>query len=94
MALGQTAGCPRVNRAKKFMCSPRNTGEIYKLLPLVNRRVVPGLSRLTPRVLLRQVPGVLLNPPPGGPITVLFFAKVQNKQLSRSLRKGTPGGTP
>ena len=26
MALGQTAGCPRVNRAKKFMCSPRNTG--------------------------------------------------------------------
>ena len=28
MALGQTAGCPRVNRAKKFMCSPRNTGDI------------------------------------------------------------------
>ena len=28
MALGQTAGCPRVNRAKKFMCSPRNTGSI------------------------------------------------------------------
>ena len=28
MALGQTAGCPRVNRAKKFMCSPRNTGNI------------------------------------------------------------------
>ena len=28
MALGQTAGCPRVNRAKKFMCSPRNTGTI------------------------------------------------------------------
>ena len=26
MALGQTAGCPRVKRAKKFMCSPRNTG--------------------------------------------------------------------
>ena len=25
---GQTAGCPRVNRAKKFMCSPRNTGNI------------------------------------------------------------------
>ena len=22
------AGCPRVNRAKKFMCSPRNTGKI------------------------------------------------------------------
>ena len=28
MALGQTAGCPRVNRAKKFMCSPRITGNI------------------------------------------------------------------
>ena len=28
MALGQKAGCPRVNRAKKFMCSPRNTGSI------------------------------------------------------------------
>ena len=28
MALGQTAGCSRVNRAKKFMCSPRNTGNI------------------------------------------------------------------
>ena len=28
MALGQTAGCPRVNRAKRFMCSPRNTGNI------------------------------------------------------------------
>ena len=26
MALGQTAGCPRVNQAKEFMCSPRNTG--------------------------------------------------------------------
>ena len=28
MALGQTAGCPRINRAKRFMCSPRNTGNI------------------------------------------------------------------
>ena len=28
MALGQTASCPRVNRAEKFMCSPRNTGNI------------------------------------------------------------------
>ena len=46
MALGQTAGCPRVNRAKKFMCSSRNTGNI-KLFPLVNRRVVPGLSRFS-----------------------------------------------
>ena len=26
MALGQTAGCRRVNQARKFMCSPRNTG--------------------------------------------------------------------
>ena len=45
MTPGQTAGCPRVNRAKKFMCSPRNRK--YKLFPLVNRRVVPGLSRLS-----------------------------------------------
>ena len=29
MALRQTAGCPRVIRAKKFMCSPRNTGNIH-----------------------------------------------------------------
>ena len=28
MALGQTAGCSRVSRAKKFMCSLRNTGNI------------------------------------------------------------------
>ena len=28
MALLQMAGCPRVNRAKKFMCLPRNTGNI------------------------------------------------------------------
>ena len=28
MALGQPAGCPRVNQAKKNMCSPRNTGNI------------------------------------------------------------------
>ena len=28
MALGQTAVCPRVNRAKKFMCSPQSTGNI------------------------------------------------------------------
>ena len=27
MALGQTPA-PRVNRAKKFMCSPRNTGNL------------------------------------------------------------------
>ena len=28
MALGQTAGCPRVTRAKKFLCWPQNTGNI------------------------------------------------------------------
>ena len=44
MALRQTTGCPRVNRAKKFTCSPRDTGNI-NFCPLVNRRVVPGLSR-------------------------------------------------
>ena len=37
MALGQTAGCPRVNRAKKFMCSPRNTGNINFSLWLTGR---------------------------------------------------------
>ena len=26
MTLGQTVGCPRVNRAKKSICSPRKTG--------------------------------------------------------------------
>ena len=46
MALGQTAGCPRVNRAKKFVCSPRNTGNINFSLWLTGR-VVPGLSRLS-----------------------------------------------
>ena len=37
MALGQMAGCPRVNRAKKFMCSPRNTGKINYSLWLTSR---------------------------------------------------------
>ena len=37
MALGQTAGCPRVNRAKKFMCSPRSTGNIDFSLWLTGR---------------------------------------------------------
>ena len=46
MALGQAAGCPRLNRAKKFMCSSRNTGNINFPL-MVNRRVVPGVSRLS-----------------------------------------------
>ena len=41
MALGQTAGCPRFNRAKKFMCSPQNTGNI-SFFPLVNRRLSQG----------------------------------------------------
>ena len=43
MALGQTAGCPRVNRAKKFMCSPRNTGNISFSLWLIG-----GLSQGRP----------------------------------------------
>ena len=43
MALGQTAGCPRVNRAKKFMCSPRNTGNINSSLWLTG-----GLSQGCP----------------------------------------------
>ena len=43
MALGQTAGCPRVNRAKKFMCSPRNTGNINFYLWLTG-----GLSQGCP----------------------------------------------
>ena len=43
MALGQTAGCPRVNRAKKFMCSPGNTGNINFLLWLTG-----GLSQGCP----------------------------------------------
>ena len=43
MALGQTAGCPRVNRAKKFMCSPRNTGNINFSLWLTG-----GLSQRCP----------------------------------------------
>ena len=43
MALGQTGGCPRVNRAKKFMCSPRNTGNINFSLWLTG-----GLSQACP----------------------------------------------
>ena len=43
MALGQTARCPRVNRAKKFMCSPRNTGNINVYLWLTG-----GLSQGCP----------------------------------------------
>ena len=43
MALGQTAGCPKVNRAKKFMCSPRNRGNINFSLWLTS-----GLSQGCP----------------------------------------------
>ena len=43
MALGQTGGCPRVNRAKKFMRSPRNTGNINFSL-----RSTGGLSQGCP----------------------------------------------
>ena len=47
MALGQLVGCPRVNRAKKFMCSPRNTGKInFSLwLPAGCPRVVPTFKK-------------------------------------------------
>ena len=45
MALGQTAGRPRVSWAKKFMFASKHRK--YKLFPLVNRWVVPGLSRLS-----------------------------------------------
>ena len=45
MALGQTAGCPRVYRAKKFMCSPRNAGNINFPLWLTG-----GLSQGCPDV--------------------------------------------
>ena len=47
MALGQTAGCPRVNRAKKFMCSPRNTGNINLSCgqPAGCPRVVPTFKK-------------------------------------------------
>ena len=40
MALRQTAGCPRANHAKKFMCSPRNTANINSSLWLTG-----GLSQ-------------------------------------------------
>ena len=43
MALGQMAGCHRVIRAKKFMCSPRNTGNINFSLWLIG-----GLSQGCP----------------------------------------------
>ena len=47
MALGQTAGCPGVNRAKKFMCSPRKTGNMNFSLWLTGGcpRVVPTFKK-------------------------------------------------
>ena len=47
MALRQAAGCPRVNRAKQFMCSPRNTGNISVSLWLTGGcpRVVPTFQK-------------------------------------------------
>ena len=41
MALGQTAGCPWVNRGQKVYVFASKHRK-YKLFPLVNRRVVPG----------------------------------------------------
>ena len=46
MALGQTAGCPRVKPGQKVYVFASKHRK-YKLFPLVNRRVVPGLSRLS-----------------------------------------------
>ena len=48
MALGQTAGCPRVNRAKKFMCSPRDTGNINFFLWLTGQlsQGCPGFQKV------------------------------------------------
>ena len=43
MALGQTAGCPRANRAKQFRRSPRNTGNKNFSLLLTG-----GLSQACP----------------------------------------------
>ena len=45
MALGQTAGCPRVNRAQKFMCSHQNTGNINFSLEI---SLTGGLSQGCP----------------------------------------------
>ena len=64
MALGQTAGCPRVNRAKKFMCSPQNTGNINFSLWLTG-----GLSQGCPdfqKVYVFKVYVPLQNPKLGG----------------------------
>ena len=46
MALGQTVGCPRVNRAQKVYVFASKHRK-YTFFPLVNRRVVPGLSRFS-----------------------------------------------
>ena len=46
MTLGQAAACPRVSRAKKVYVFASKHWK-YKLFPLVNRWVVPGLSRLS-----------------------------------------------
>ena len=47
MALGQTAGCPRVNQPGQKVYVFASKHRKYKLFPLVIRRVVPGLSRLS-----------------------------------------------
>ena len=54
MALGQTAGCPRVNRAKKVYVFASKHRK-HKLLPLVNLQVVPGLSRLSKSLCIQNL---------------------------------------
>ena len=80
MALGQTAGCPRVNRAKKFMCSPRNTGNINFSLWLTG-----GLPQGCPdfQTWWDFRPQKKRLAPPNSPQT-----------LSRPLNPPSPGRTP
>ena len=92
MALGQTAGCPRVNRAKKFMCSPRNRK--YGLLPLVNRRVVLGLSRLLSGPLNRLNAILSLLHPLDRYRSHPAIGSAIGRPLSRPISHPNTGGSP
>ena len=90
MAVGQTAGCPRVNRAKKFMCSPRNTGNINFSLWLTG-----GLSQGCPdfqkvhvfKVYVWEPPDqAQRSPGPFGPGT-----RKEEKSPKRAKRASRPG---
>ena len=78
MALGQTAGCPRVNRAKKFMCSPRNTGNINFSLWLTG-----GLSQGCPN--FQKVYVFKVNVPFSCPILSAFYNNPPSKNPSKNL---------